>query len=212
MKRKIPYVIYAFYTVLIVLYTSLYSNAQNQDISLLHDINKQRNASLDKIMVGVTNSVYPVSGIVPLTELIIGYTRHDKKVEIAGWQTIAGLGVNTIITFGLKNTINRKRPYNTYSYIQPYQHDIDPSFPSGHTSFSFCDATSVSLCYPKWYVIAPSYIWAATVGYSRMYLGMHYPTDVLAGAIVGTGSAWLAYKGNRWLQQRKNKRLSTQHE
>ena len=212
MKGKIPYVLHVFYAVIIVLCTSLDSNAQNQDISLLHDINKQRNASFDIVMIGITNSVYPASGILSVTELILGYVRHDKVIEMNGWQAVTGLGVNTIITFGLKNTINRTRPYNTYPYIQPYQHDIDPSFPSGHTSFSFCDATSVSLCYPKWYVIAPSYIWAATVGYSRMYLGMHYPSDVLAGAIVGTGSAWLAYKGNKWLQQRKNKRLSTQHE
>ena len=154
-------------------------------------------------MTGLTNSVYPVSGIIPVAELITGYARHDKVTIQHGWETVAGLGVNAVITFGLKDIVGRNRPYVTYPDIQPYQHDKDASFPSGHTSFSFYSATSLSLCYPQWYVIVPAYLWAGSVGYSRMYLGMHYPTDVLAGAVIGTGTALLAYKGNKWLQKRK---------
>ncbi|HEU4788615.1 MAG TPA: phosphatase PAP2 family protein, partial [Flavobacterium sp.] len=53
------------------------------------------------------------------------------------------------------------------------------------------------------YVIAPSFLWAGAVGYSRMYLGVHYPTDVLAGAIVGSGSAFLCYKLNKWINKKR---------
>ena len=50
-------------------------------------------------------------------------------------------------------------------------------------------ATSLSVKYPKWYVIAPSALWACSVGVSRMNEGVHYPSDVLAGAAIGAGCA-----------------------
>jgi membrane-associated phospholipid phosphatase len=52
----------------------------------------------------------------------------------------------------------------------------------------------LSLNYPKWYVVVPSYAWASLVGYSRMAIGMHYPSDVLIGALVGSASSFLVYK------------------
>lgn len=47
------------------------------------------------------------------------------------------------------------------------------------------------MAYPKWYVIAPAFLWAGSVSYSRMYLGVHYPTDVAAGAALGVGSTFI---------------------
>ncbi len=212
MKTYPIYIIRPVAILVIIVFSSLCCCAQNTDIDLLRDLNRQRTASMDKVMTGFTNSVYPIAGLVPVTELIVGYAKHDKKITDNGWQTIAGLGVNTILTFGLKDIVNRTRPYVTYTDIKPYRHNTDASFPSGHTSYSFYTAGSLSLCYPKWYVIVPSYLWAASVGYSRMYLGMHYPTDVLAGAVIGTGSAWLAYQGNKWLQHCKSKRAALKQE
>lgn len=180
--------------------------AQNIDIRILRDVNLNRNQSLDGVMTGLTNSVYPMSGIVPIFELVAGYKKRDRAMVKYGWRAVEGLGVNALLTFGMKYAINRPRPYNTYPDIQNYQNDKDPSFPSGHTSFAFCTATNISRFYPRWYVVVPAYTWAAAVGYSRMDLGMHYPSDVLVGAIVGTGSAWLAVLGNRYLQNRKYKR------
>ncbi|GAB2971723.1 hypothetical protein GCM10027049_01640 [Mucilaginibacter puniceus] len=71
---------------------------------------------------------------------------------------------------------------------------------------AFATATSLSLSFPKWYVIIPSYTYAAAIGYSRMYLGVHYPTDVLAGALLGTGTAFLTWKLQKILFK-KNKKV-----
>jgi len=182
------------------------THAQNTDIDWLRSINSHRTASRDGIMIGVTNSAYVVSSALPLAQLIYGYAKNEKKSIRDGLQTIEGLAVNTILTFGLKYAVDRPRPYATYTGLNPYLHDTDPSFPSGHTSFAFSTATTLSLEYGKWYVVVPAYLWAGTVGFSRMYLGMHYPSDVLAGAVVGAGSSWLSYKAQSWLDKRFNKK------
>jgi undecaprenyl-diphosphatase len=49
----------------------------------------------------------------------------------------------------------------------------------------------LSRSYPKWYIAAPAYLWAGSVGYSRMYLGVHYPSDVFGGAVLGTTTSLL---------------------
>ncbi|HEU4718905.1 MAG TPA: phosphatase PAP2 family protein, partial [Bacteroidia bacterium] len=106
------------------------------------------------------------------------------------------------IVFGLKYTVNRPRPFVTYPDIIKKTKAGSKSFPSGHTSSAFALATSVSLAYPKWYVIAPSYAWACAVGYSRMRLGAHYPSDVAAGALIGAGCAWGCWWLNKKIQEK----------
>jgi membrane-associated phospholipid phosphatase len=204
--NMMPVHIRSYCATVLLLLLATGSYAQNADIRLLRSINSGRSKGLDGAMNVVTKSVYPIAIALPVTELIIGYAGDNKQMKISGWQTIAGLGVNTLLTSGMKYTINRKRPYLSYPDIIPYKIESDPCFPSGHTSYAFNTATSLSICFPKWYVIAPGFAWAAVVGYSRMELGEHYPTDVLTGAVVGCGSAWLSYEGNKWLQRHRKKK------
>jgi membrane-associated phospholipid phosphatase len=113
------------------------------------------------------------------------------------------MAVDGVLTYGLKAAIDRPRPYVTYpDIIDPYRFMTSKSMPSGHTSLAFTTATALSLKYPKWYVIAPSYFWACSVGYSRMNLGVHYPSDVLAGAALGAGSAYLTMLINDWFWEK----------
>ena len=63
----------------------------------------------------------------------------------------------------------------------------------------------MTFAFPKWYVAVPAFSWAGAVGYSRMHLGVHYPSDFLVGAAVGAGSAWLGHWLNKRLFQSRAK-------
>ncbi|HTF05870.1 MAG TPA: phosphatase PAP2 family protein [Bacteroidia bacterium] len=164
------------------------SPAQNGDINLLRKINQPVNIGLDKSMRVVSGSVAPLMIAVPVGILIYNYTQTRSFTEKKEPYVIAAALIGTTaITFGLKYAVNRSRPFVTYPDIIQKDSHVGPySFPSGHTSSAFALATSLSLCYQKWYVAVPAYLWAITVGYSRMRLGVHFPTDVLAGALIGT--------------------------
>ncbi len=171
--------------------------AQNWDINLLSHINPQNPNS--GVMIQLTNTVYPISVASPVALLATGYLTKNKKIEKDGWEAMGSLLINTVVTEGLKYGFNRERPYEKYSFIHPYDRtDVGKSFPSGHTSTAFATATTLSLEFKKWYVVVPAYAWATSVGYSRLYLGEHYPTDVFAGAVVGAGSAVLSH----WLTRK----------
>jgi membrane-associated phospholipid phosphatase len=182
---------------LLLLFVGKTASAQNLDIDLLRKINLERNTTLDPTFKFVTNSVAPIGLGAPLLVTSIGFIQHDKSLKNKGYYIGATLLTSTIITTTLKFTIDRDRPFVTYPDIQKLTGGGSPSFPSGHTSEAFATATSLSLAFPKWYVIAPSMLWASAAGYSRMHLGVHYPSDVLVGALIGSGSAWLCHELNK---------------
>jgi undecaprenyl-diphosphatase len=83
---------------------------------------------------------------------------------------------------------------------RPFEHQLGPassthSFPSGHTATSFACATVLSSIAPRWRV--PFFVLAALIGFSRVYNAMHYPTDVLAGAVLGVLTALLLLAAGR---------------
>jgi len=183
-------------------------NAQNVDIKTLKQINVNRNTKLDEPMKFISTSEGYIGIGMPLSMCVAGWIEHDRKLAEKGINMSLALATNTLTTFALKRIINRDRPSVTYPYLQSFEHEQHYSFPSGHTSNAFCDATSLSLNFKKWYVVVPAYTWACAVGYSRMHLGMHYPSDVLAGAILGAGSAWVTYNANKWFKYYCPKRFT----
>lgn len=85
----------------------------------------------------------------------------------------------------LKNLVERARPFDKIPSLQfliRKPHDF--SFPSGHTSSSFAVATVFLAMLPLWVGVAALTI-AVLIAFSRMYLGVHYPSDVLCGAVLG---------------------------
>jgi membrane-associated phospholipid phosphatase len=179
--------------------------SQNIDIRLLRSINSGEILNSDKYFRFITNSdTYVIIGA-PAILAGAGLIRDDDKMLRNAFVMAAASIVNAGVTGALKYSINRDRPFVTYPDILKKAKAGSPSFPSGHTSSAFATATSLSLSYPEWYVIVPSFAYAGTVAYSRMHLGVHYPSDVAAGAIIGAGCAYITYKVNKALLN-KNKR------
>ena len=179
--------------------------SQNPDIRLLRDINLHRNTHLDGTFRTISATASPFAFGTPVILYGVGLINKDKDMKDKALYIGATVITSTVIATILKNTVKRERPFNTYPDIQKETSGGGYSFPSGHTSDAFSLATSVTLAYPKWYVIVPAYVWAGAVGYSRMDLGVHYPSDVLMGAVTGAGSAYLCYKGQQWLHKKKKK-------
>ena len=103
-------------------------------------------------------------------------------------------GLNALVFKTIKWAVLRPRPYLLSGAILRQPPELsgatDPSFPSGHTAIAFMFAAFFSFRYPR--LIIPLYLVASVVGLSRIYVGLHYPSDVLAGAALGIFCAYLA--------------------
>ena len=175
------------------------ASAQNWDINTVKKVN---NWDMHDLSRGLSHSglILPVG--VPTAMGVYALIKKDqpllKEAIYIGTSVIEALG----ITMAMKYTFDRQRPYEKYpDLIHPVSTEPDPSFPSGHTAAAFSLATSLSITYPKWYVIAPSAVWACGVGLSRINQGVHYPSDVITGAVIGVGCAFVNVYVNRWLNK-----------
>ncbi len=176
---------------------------QKADVDILKDINLNRNTRLDVVFRSLTNSAGPLAVGFPVLLFVFSLLKKDTVKRQNSFYIGASVLSSAIITNILKYTVDRPRPFVTYWFIEKLTGGASPSFPSGHSSDAFALATSISLTWPKWYVIIPSYAWAGAVGYSRMDLGVHFPSDVLVGAVIGAGSAYLCYKGQQELVKKR---------
>lgn len=193
---------------LIIMPVSLFS--QNLDVDILKAIHSPDDLPSDDFFRFVSNAnIYVVAGT-PVTMAVVGLASKDDELLRNAAVMAAGTAVSYGLALGLKYTVKRDRPFVTYSdeFKDKTGHDYSDSysFPSGHSTTAFATATALTLEYPKWYVIVPSYAYAGTVAYSRMHLGVHYPSDVLTGALIGSGCAVLSHYVNKKLQSNTKRR------
>ena len=97
--------------------------------------------------------------------------------------------VQSVVIYGLKFLVKRERPLFFLEMTSKLSRGpgeiLDPSFPSAHAAFSFMMATLLAGWFPRYRILF--YIAAGFIGWTRIYLGLHYPTDVIAGALLGYG-------------------------
>ena len=133
-------------------------------------------------------------GWILLSAILLCFPRYRK----AGLTMALGLIFCLLIgNVTLKPLVARMRPYSYFPDITLLIPPLDDfSFPSGHTFASFAAATALFLYHRK--AGAAAFILAVTIAFSRLYLYVHFPSDVLAGVILGIASGWTAYKIINW--------------
>jgi undecaprenyl-diphosphatase len=99
-------------------------------------------------------------------------------------------GIQSGTLYGLKYLIQRQRPFFFLEMAGQKLSEgpgeiLDPSFPSGHALYAFMMATLLATWFPRYRIIF--YIAAGFIGWTRIYLGLHFPTDVIAGGLLGYG-------------------------
>ncbi len=126
-----------------------------------------------------------------------------RKTRVVGVTLLVSLMINGILTnLTLKDLFARPRPFNVSpELLTLIEKPSSFSFPSGHTSVSFAGALVLLKMMPK-KVGVPAVILAAMIGFSRMYIGVHYPTDVLGGIVVGVIASEAAYYLVKYAQER----------
>lgn len=159
------------------------------ELDFLMALQQLHNPVLDCIMVVITSVgnagwFFIVLGVVLL---------WVKKTRKAGFHVLLSLLFSLIFcNLILKDLVARQRPCWLVPEIQLLiANPSDFSFPSGHTSASMATAASIYL-YNKKYGIA-MFLLAIMIAFSRMYLFVHFPTDILGGMLTGLLSAFLAY-------------------
>ena len=191
--KKILIIIYFFPLLTLQSQTAKY----NLDDRILLNIS-ENNAKGYGFYRTFTDIMPPLSIATPLTVTGIGLLQKDKVMTKKGLVMTAAFGLTTLETYILKYSIKRPRPY-TKLPIARHENEGSWSFPSGHTSAAFASATSLTLAYPRWQVAVPAFALASLTGYSRMRLGVHYPSDVLVGAALGVATSFLTWKvAKRW--------------
>jgi len=145
------------------------------------------NPFADLLMIVVTT--LGASYVVALLAVPLWWRGHRE----ATFDLLLLLGITILITEAIKFAVGRPRPcdvLSSYRNLAGYGCDtqFDPSFPSGHASRAFAFAAFIGLRF-RWRAGSAATAFAVLVGLSRIYLGVHWPSDVIAGALLGIALA-----------------------
>jgi membrane-associated phospholipid phosphatase len=161
------------------------------DISILRFIFYNRVPAFDNILYYISFFATYVNIGLLLTILVISLIRKSKPLRIVFYKMVAVMVIAALMSTMLKSLISRERPFVTYPDIVKLSEAGNSSFPSGHTLEGFAVVMAFSILIPKRKLYIPVFIWASVVAYSRMALGVHYPSDVLGGMLIGSFIGWV---------------------
>lgn len=157
-----------------------------------------RNPILDRVMQFVT-SLGDAGFLAIIVCIVLLCIRKYRKAGAAA--SLSLILDFIVVNLVLKNLVARTRPYDMLEELLLItKRPSDLSFPSGHAGACFAVASVLFLCLPRRFGI-PAMVVAVLISFSRLYVGAHYPTDVLGGMVIGCITGWIAY-GLLWKKQK----------
>jgi len=149
---------------------------------------------LDPLMWALT-----VAGVLGLIWICIAgvMAAWAPRLRPAAWQVVVAVVLAQVVVDGvLKPAFARARPFTTSDTVRVIAYrSTTHSFPSGHATSSFAAATVLAFAVRRRW---PAFTLATLVAFSRIYVGVHYPLDVVSGALLGTGLGVLVTGGRAW--------------
>lgn len=162
---------------------------QNKEIRLFFFINHKLQHSLLQALVNILTHIGGATCTI-VTTLSFAVFTHGS-LSNAGWRAFAALAGSHLLVAVIKHAYPRLRPYLVLPKTVTGTILLkDHSFPSGHTTAIFASVTPFAVTYPLSGLAL--YPLAAFVGFSRIYLGLHYPSDCVAGAVIGIAAGLLS--------------------
>lgn len=161
----------------------LFSHLREWDSRLFRWCNRTiRHAVLDRLFGWLTHlggALFTISFVLAFVLLA------PEPWKIVGWKSLVSLTVSHIVAAVIKRKVDRIRPYMAMKEVITGPNPLkDPSFPSGHTTAAF--SVFLPFAFASVWLSLVVIPLAAVVGMSRMYLGLHYPSDCIAGCFIGT--------------------------
>lgn len=139
-----------------------------------------------RVLQSISDSVSFISFGVPIVFTIAGeFSGAKKKSRVSFLYVALSIGLAGLVSYIFKNITLVPRPYEVDIRITQWSVGGGFSFPSGHTTEAFASATALTFLFPNWKMALPIFTWASLVAFSRIYLGVHYPFDILGGMAIG---------------------------
>lgn len=180
---------------LLALCLPLFLPAGTLDRQILRSVNQNYTRSAARQVNRFEQTVLISAVGVPLILLAYGRWKDDPEIHRHGMRLALSEISAYILAYTLKQSLKRNRPYQRYAWVQHDFTETDPSFPSGHATGSSVLTTYALLnLRGKPALKLAALIWSAGVGIGRIYQGLHYPSDILAGWAIGAGTTLLLQK------------------